>query len=221
MTAWSGQLCSLLYTGGGSQSRRWWVPPHASAANHQQRPRPTKEPPRQPLLVNQRPDTSFPAHQEVGSTTQANKRPGDVFARCYWFRARPPRSIKDLIHLFTEGRRRRSGKLETWLNDQPKDISEDSVCLNFAVMQFMVWDSSAPLTTPSGQSKAWYIFSLTLRTSTTTRYTSRLMSPDCVFKCFLKLFAIVYSLSHWLCFNCLCVSMLKVSEIEVFPLAAN
>ena len=40
---------------------------------------PQKEPPRQPLLVNQRPHTSLPPHQEGGSTTQANKRPRDVF----------------------------------------------------------------------------------------------------------------------------------------------
>ena len=160
---WSGQLCSLLYTGGGSQSRRWWVPPHASAANHQQRPRPTKEPPRQPLLVNQRPHTSLPPHQEGGSTTQANKRPGDVFPDVTeWFRARPPRRQEKKIQ-------------QSGLNDpgQPKDISKNRVSLNFAVMQFMVWDCSAPLTTPPGQSKLWYIFSFTLRTST-IRYTSRL-----------------------------------------------
>ena len=139
LTAWSGQLCSLLYTGGGSQSRRWWVPlvpPHASAANHQQRPRPTKEPPRQPLLVNQRPDTSFPSHQEVGSTTQANKRPGDVFPDVT--DSEPPRSIKDLIHLFTEGRRRRSSKVDSTIQVNQKKFQRNSVCLNFAVMQFMV-----------------------------------------------------------------------------------
>ena len=116
---------------------------------------PQKEPPRQPLLVNQRPDTSFPSHQEVGSTTQVNKRPKRVFSGSHWVsetrvtQVNQSRQRPDTSFHCKQGK-----KIQQCGFYYQKIFQKKSECLNFALMQFMVWDSSVTQAKPPYQTKA-------------------------------------------------------------------